>query len=1021
MRRTLALLAALALAAPVLGSDRATLAPRPISAAERAAVELALAYAERGPAAWRERLLAGSPLAALTDDEIDAEIAVRCGPAENAVWQLQTPGPAGTRDRAIFTVEFPSGVDETLELRMEQARDGWRIAALRSLADPAPRPFAATASASSLPLPPVGARPALWLALAALLAAAALLARVPPSGVARWASGVLGAATLLLVAGACQDRPSDPTASEEVRETARPWLRLAELSPLRLAIVAGSDRAAIELESGRRPATAELARVADLWRAQLAIVDGDLATAGALLEPSAVGRENEPPLAALLAARHALMRLDGVAAGWSYQRAIEAGPDHDGLRMETIQAERLAGEDARSAVELQILIERGTRLAEPWYGAAGEALLAERPEEAEKLVRTGWELAPLAREELFDDPVTAALVARPNVFPLLELGSPEEPRVEPEGERVAVRLPASARGRLCGSEFSVEFGDFELAVPGGAALAGPITEVEDAASRRARRESQAMEALSYLKAASATGERWAPRQLRLAEIAARALARGRRWNELLDLTAGVARRAEPAAATILRYRALALRRQERDPEARQLLVRVAKGELESRRPSPGTLYDLAEVLAAEGDYDTAIRLIRKADSRLPYPAGERRMRQFEMRRDLEAASRTYRSRHFEIRYPRATGEKYARQISTVLESERARIARWVPGSGSDRIEVDLFPLQQFLASYGGNVSVAGLFDGRVRVPFADLRSLHPTIVAILSHELSHAMIAAATNDLAPKWFHEGLAQHVEMGTGRLNPLPDLAIQKHAISFPALEPILAGFAEEQLVDLAYAESAWAVFFIETRWGVAALHRLERQFASGADTAEAIRAVTGLTLAEFDRAFWTWGTREAPSARSLEVRRYDQELDTPLQRSPELASLDRSQSAGPAHGISDPEREAFVAWHATYLALAAPVKTAYKPILESYRTGAAAPYAADCERLLVESRKMLTDGRAFTSSDNDVNRTLEEVYRLLGELGESCRDGRQKEARVLYERVGKALSVAAEALVDWDLAP
>ncbi len=735
-------------------------------------------------------------------------------------------------------------------------------------------------------------------------------------------------------------------------------------------------------------------------------------------------RENAPPLATLLAARHALLRLDGAGATWSYQRAVEAGPDHDGLRLEAIQAERLAGEDARSAVELQILIERGTRLAEPWYGAAGEALLAERPEQAESLIRTGWELAPLARDELFDDPVIAALVARPNVFPLLDLGSPEEPRVEPTGERVAVRLPGSARGRLCGSELAIEYGDFELLVPGGAALAGPLTEVEDAASRQARREAQAMAALSYLRAGSATGERWAPRQLRLAETAARALARGQRWSELLELTAGVARRAEPAAATILRYRALALRRQERDAEARHLLVRVAKGELESRRPSPGTLYDLADVLAAEGDYDTAIRLIRKADSRLPYPAGERRLRQFEMRRDLEAASRTYRSRHFEIRYPRATGERYARQISTVLEHERARISRWVPGSGSDRIEVDLFPLQQFLSSYGGSVSVAGLFDGRVRVPFADLRSLHPTLVAILSHELSHAMIAAATDDLAPKWFHEGLAQHVEMGTGRVNPLPDLAIQQHAISFPAIEPILAGFAEAQLVDLAYAESAWAVLFLETRWGVAALHRLQRQFATGADTAAAIRAVTGLSLAEFDRAFWSWGTREAPSARSLEVRRYDQELDTPLERAPELAALDRSRQlapADPARGLSNPEREAFADWHANYLALAAPVKTAYKPILEAYRSGTSAPFAADCGRLQVESRRMLADGRAFTSSDNDVNRTLEEVYRLLGELGESCRDGRQNESRVLYERAGKALSVAAEALAAWDAAP
>lgn len=65
--------------------------PRPISAAERAAVELVLAYAERGAAAWVERRAAGSWLGALPAAEAAAEIAARCGPGEAAHWRLQTP------------------------------------------------------------------------------------------------------------------------------------------------------------------------------------------------------------------------------------------------------------------------------------------------------------------------------------------------------------------------------------------------------------------------------------------------------------------------------------------------------------------------------------------------------------------------------------------------------------------------------------------------------------------------------------------------------------------------------------------------------------------------------------------------------------------------------------------------------------------------------------------------------------------------------------------------------------------
>jgi len=1007
----------LASSAPLLAAVRPPPSPRPVTAAERAAVELALAYAERGPSAWRERLAPDSALAALDDAAIDAEIAVRCGPPEGAEWQLQTPGATGTRDVAIFTIEFPSGIDETLELRLTSGSGGWRIASLRSLSDPAPPP---TFAASNAPAARAarGGRGGLALGLVLLLLWLASRRGAP----ARRSAGHgrrTAAATLVVAIVACSG-PAGEMASEEANAPeARPWLRLAPLAPLRTALAAGDDRGAIERAVAQRPSDPELAHVADLWRAQLALVDGDLTTAEPLLAGAAA--DEALPLERLLAARMAIRRLDGQTAGWHYQRAIEVGPDHDGLRLEAVLADRLAGDDSRSTVEVQILVERGTRLADPWYEAAGEALIAEHPDEAEAFLRTAWQLSPLAREQLFDDPLTAALVARPAVFPLLELDSPDEPRIEPPGERVPVQLPATADARLCGSELSVELGSFELLVPGGAALSGPLTEIENSSSRRARREREAMDALPRLHADSLTGVRWAPRQLRLAETAARVLTRKNRWNDLLDLTEGVARRVDPAASRILRYRALAFSRLERDAEARQLLVALAKRELESRRPSPGTLYDLADVLASEGDYETAIRLVRKADSRLPYAVGEQRLRQYEMRRDLEAASRIYRSKHFEIRYPRATGERYASQVSTVLELERDRISRWIPKRGGDRIEVDLFPLQQFYAAYGGGVSVAGLFDGRVRVPFADLRSLHPSLVAILSHELAHAMLAETTDDLAPKWFHEGLAQHIEMGTGRVNPLPDLAIQQHAIAFPALEAILAGFAEPQLVDLAYTESAWAVFFLETRWGVGAIQRLQREFAAGADTEQAIRTVTGLSLAEFDAAFWRWGTREAPSARTLEVRRYDEELDSPLERAPELTRVDRSIGRAPGWRPSDPERNRFAEWHATYLALAAPVKAAYKPIVAAYRNGGEPPLAHDCERLLVESRKMFADGRAFRSSDNDVNRTLEEVYRLLGDLGESCRDGRKNEARVFYERVGKALAVAAEALEPWQLAP
>ncbi len=146
-----------------------------------------------------------------------------------------------------------------------------------------------------------------------------------------------------------------------------------------------------------------------------------------------------------------------------------------------------------------------------------------------------------------------------------------------------------------------------------------------------------------------------------------------------------------------------------------------------------------------------------------------------------------------MRYPKATGEQYARGVTVALEKERQRLERWIPKAGNKPVEVYLFPMRDFFENFGGDMGVVGLFDGKVRVPFAEVRSLHPELLSILSHELAHAMIAAATHDQAPHWFQEGLAQHIEMGRGgstrcRTWPAPAACSpSRRSIPFSAASP------------------------------------------------------------------------------------------------------------------------------------------------------------------------------------------------------------------------------------------
>src|SRR5215218_8058672 len=120
----------LALAAPAPAPE----APRALSEAERQAVVLAAEYLDQGPAAWWGHLSRASPLRRLGREAALAEIEVRAGAPAGAEWALEA-APQEIRG-AVFTLGFPSGVDDTLVLDLVEEAGGWKIGSLRTAAEP---------------------------------------------------------------------------------------------------------------------------------------------------------------------------------------------------------------------------------------------------------------------------------------------------------------------------------------------------------------------------------------------------------------------------------------------------------------------------------------------------------------------------------------------------------------------------------------------------------------------------------------------------------------------------------------------------------------------------------------------------------------------------------------------------------------------------------------------------------------------------------------------------------------------
>jgi hypothetical protein len=262
-----------------------------------------------------------------------------------------------------------------------------------------------------------------------------------------------------------------------------------------------------------------------------------------------------------------------------------------------------------------------------------------------------------------------------------------------------------------------------------------------------------------------------------------------------------------------------------------------------------------------------------------------------------------------------------------------------------------------------------------------------------------------------------------MGQNQINPVPDLAARGRVLALPVVDAALDGFSDPELVELAYAQAAWAVHFIEARYGVAGIHRLLDAFAAGPGSAEAVERAFGLTLAEFDAAQQQWCRSEAPATWPTEVRRYDRELESPLARAPlgggAGGGAGSGEAAAPPRWSRRPQA-AMEAWHRRYAARMAELRRALGPAIGGVRAAAGDPSAA-CSRVETEAADLLAEAATFASPDPPPGAALRAAVEGFRRMAGACRAGDLGRARRELAAAERELQRAASLLRPYGLQP
>jgi Peptidase MA superfamily len=814
--------------------------PRPINEPEREAVAIVAAFLSRGPAAIEERLAPDAPLRALPREDALAELAVRTGPRDGARWTLQTAvGGAGD---VAFRVTFPSGYEDGLLFRMTRTGDRWSPREVLTLAEnPALRATASSPASSPRRLPP---RTILMIAAVLLgILAAIIFAR----------SRALAVIALLFAAIAAAAAILFPRFTRIPEASVPAFAELRSLLPLREALARGDDPT---VPLGVSAAARE---VGMLWILESGAT---ITVRGNASDPLAgLTTVSRTPLAEVVRARLALGSGKGPEVGAAaFTRALAIKPQRDDILVEAATSFGVQPASTTFLDDPRFDQSRDPRLhyARALRAAASDEAAAQRH------LRTAWTLKPMAREELVREPRLLPLLRDVRTISMISYYGAEEPlQRSPSLAKTPIPLPPDAQALVCGNFLRIQIAGAAIDVPGGATLAPPNARIVPATYWRRQDDEAALRDAKTLLEQPARS-RSGGGQLRLVR-AVQALADHNRWPELLALTNDITPQNSIVPPSLITLRIWALLRADRDADARALANGAAVEELMARGTFPGTLLAIGDAIASRGSrgtdhssWDISERLYRTIKTPEQQTIVAARLRQLELRRTLATNGVTIATQHFDVRHDPSMNPAIAGRIGELLEAELARIRKTLTGDSLEprRVTVNVFYWDDFREGITGGDHILGVYDGEILFPFGVVNQFKPEIVAVITHELTHAVVAQATADNAPRWFQEGLAQRMELVPRQENAFHETATNL-VLPVPLLDAVMENATDLDAMENGYRVAQTFIRYLESRYGDKAIRTLMASFAAGKNTEDAIAALTGKSLDAVNRDFRDWG--------------------------------------------------------------------------------------------------------------------------------------------------------------------
>jgi tetratricopeptide (TPR) repeat protein len=155
--------------------------------------------------------------------------------------------------------------------------------------------------------------------------------------------------------------------------------------------------------------------------------------------------------------------------------------------------------------------------------------------------------------------------------------------------------------------------------------------------------------------------------------------------------------------------------------------------------------------------------------------------------------------------------------------------------------------------------VAGLYDGKIRIPLPGSGINVKQVKETLYHEYTHALVHDVAKGRCPQWFNEGLAVYQETEHGAspgYEQLRDAHGRKALVPWDQLDGQFAWGLPYAEVQLGYQESHSVVRYLAERYGFWRIRRLLAAVAEGEPLTAALTREFHVKLQRLADAWYEW---------------------------------------------------------------------------------------------------------------------------------------------------------------------